>query len=171
MLPSACPESQPPDTTGISLRPESLAPGGQAGWLSCLSAAGPPGTRAREFSSDSLSAGVRLEGRSHGLTPGWACDTHPISECTSRITRRESFTPRKGQASFRRVSGGSCFAGATALQRSWIDSPFRLYHAYLASIATQSFSISLTDSLCRSHALTQTTRVETNGSSQITRRI
>lgn len=49
--------------------------------------------RAREFSSDSLSAGARLAGRSHGLTPGWFCWPHRLSECTSRITRREGFTP------------------------------------------------------------------------------
>lgn len=119
--------------------------------------------RAREFSSDSLSAGARLAGRSHGLTPGWFCWPHRLSECTSRIIRREGFTPFD-RVELRAAGSGECHCCSAAgsiprnVPAALILHPLRLFGAFL----------SLHRQFVQEHALTQITRVETSGSRVVT---
>lgn len=105
-----------------------------------------PRARAGEFSSDSLSPGARLAGRSHGLTPGWFCWTPLLSECTSRITRRESFTPFD-RVGLRAAGSGECHC-CSAAGSTPRNAPATLI---LHPLRFGAFSIYLfTDSLCRS---------------------
>lgn len=124
-----------------------------------------PRARAREFSSDSLSAGARLAGRSHGLTPGWFCWTRILSECTSRIriTRREGFT-LFDRVGLRAAGSGESPSAAVQLDRLPAMPLLRLSCIHCDSDSGLFLHLSLHRQFVQEHALTQITRVETSGS-------